>query len=222
MMCCLAHILRMQSKTILSHSFLPAFITLDLSKQADSDLLLQLLVQHVWNLCFFKARNPGWAMMCCIAYILLLHGTAVLFHWLLPTAALLLLPACVWSLVLFVWSNFVWRKNRAGRADAALEGLVDQVSERVDEIGNPCITCDILPNFDCVCKFCVLLYAATCGRRCKLVMLKWVCNILLIFSHACRHWCNLERLVHQLLEGVYNTGGSLCFVAPLGSCASVP
>ena len=43
------------------------------------------MVQHVWNVCLFKARGPGWALMRCVAYTLLLHSQTDVLHKTLPT-----------------------------------------------------------------------------------------------------------------------------------------
>ncbi len=72
----------------------------------------QLALNVAWSGIFFGSRLPGVALAEIIVLWLAVLFNVVLFHWLHPVAALLLLPYFLW-LTYAAYLNFgIWRLNR--------------------------------------------------------------------------------------------------------------
>ncbi|DBA82197.1 TPA: hypothetical protein ACH3X1_007180 [Trebouxia sp. C0004] len=135
---CVLYILMAMSATLIYNQ--PEPITGTVKKQVPLFLFsLQLASNLAWNLCFFKLRNPSLALKCASLFLGLLCTTTITFHWILPSSAVLLLPALGWAVLLFAWNHSVWRNNRVGTPNATLRTLVQKVQQRQADMGGTMI-----------------------------------------------------------------------------------
>lgn len=72
----------------------------------------QLALNLAWSGIFFGSRLPGVAFGAIIILWLAILFNAVLFYWLQPVAALLLLPYLLWVTYAGYLNFGIWRQNR--------------------------------------------------------------------------------------------------------------
>lgn len=75
----------------------------------------QLALNMAWSGIFFGARLPGVAFAEIVILWLAILFNIVVFHWLMPTAALLLLPYLLWVTYACYLNLGIWRLNRQTR-----------------------------------------------------------------------------------------------------------
>ena len=73
----------------------------------------QLALNAAWSGIFFGARLPGVAFAEIVILWLAILFNAIVFYWLLPMAAYLLLPYLVWVTYASYLNAGIWRLNRA-------------------------------------------------------------------------------------------------------------
>ncbi len=74
---------------------------------------LQLVLNGLWSVIFFRLHRPDWAFVEIIALLVFIIVTIVLFHRLNELAAYLLLPYACWVGFAAVLNFRVWRLNAA-------------------------------------------------------------------------------------------------------------
>ena len=73
----------------------------------------QLALNAAWSGIFFGARLPGVAFAEIVLLWLAILFTTVVFYWLLPVAAYLLLPYLLWVTYASYLNAGIWRMNQA-------------------------------------------------------------------------------------------------------------
>ncbi len=72
---------------------------------------LQLVLNGLWSVIFFRLHRPDWAFVEILALLLFIVATIVLFHRVNELAAYLLLPYACWVGFAAVLNFRVWRLN---------------------------------------------------------------------------------------------------------------